>query len=64
MRSATCADINIDRAACASLIRNYVDTRAEFAVVTDEQTLLVADAIFAEPYEYFRRNLTTGRAPS
>lgn len=64
MKWATCADINIDRAACASLIRNYVDTGAEFAVVTDEQTLLVADAFFAGPHEYFRRNLTTGRASS
>ena len=64
MRWATRAGVHIDRAACAWLIRNDVDTRAEVAVVTDEQTLLVANAVFAGPYEYFRRNLTTGREPS
>jgi hypothetical protein len=39
MRWATRAGIHIDRAACAWLIRRFVDQRAEFAFVTDPAEL-------------------------
>ena len=143
MRWVTRAGVHIDRAACAWLIRHYVDPEAEFMFVadaesvppdatpfdmrgadlshhggdcsfetilrrydihdpvlwrvaetvheadledgrydapeapgldailrglsmtgSDEQTLIVADAVFAGLYEYFRRSLTIGRNPT
>ena len=44
MRWATRAGVHIDRAACAWLIRRYVDSDAEFVFVTDPDQV-PADAI-------------------
>ena len=43
MRWATRAGVHIDRAACAWLIRRFIDPHAEFSFVTDP-TLVPADA--------------------
>ncbi len=49
MRWATRAGIHIDRAACAWLIRRYVDERAEFLFVCDPADIPAGAAAFDIP---------------
>jgi hypothetical protein len=71
---ATRAGVHIDRAACAWLIRRFLDRDAEFVFVTelrglsmrgdDDHTLAVSGAMFDGLYEFHRRRLLLGREPA
>lgn len=64
MRWATRSGVHIDRAACAWLIRRFVDAGAEFVFVDDPAVLAISGPIFDGLYEYYRRATLLGRTPA
>ena len=78
MRWATRPRIHVDRAACAWLIRRFVDPAAELGApgldivirgltltsTSDHETIAITDRLFDGLYELTRRHLMTGRPPA